>query len=287
MKGSLAALQDESGDRDAVHHVRGGGAVVVVVGAGEAAIERGDLVVKFAQAADATQARGVERAGKQSGLGAQPAVQVPQEILLIQTVAGQMQSVSRGREVDRRTYRRHRAKLTRDLRFPIRPPVSAPGFRPWKIRPGQSGRCGPARSGFAPRQRRPASGRNGRAWAPEPSVPPQLRWFIRTTFMPERQALGGNPQHVAGIARAFEAVDDDDRQRVLPLALPVAMGQNLDARLDFDQARLGRWQSDAAREEEAGQGLPVSAAQAAPRQESRRFRLHSLHCLILNGYDKW
>ena len=99
------------------------------------------------------------------------------------------------------------------------------------------------------------------------------------------QALGGNPQHVGGIARALEAVDDDHRQRILPVALPVAMDQDLDAGFDFDEARLGRRQSEAAGEEEAGQSLPMSAAEAAPRHESRRFRLHSLHCLILNGYD--
>jgi len=58
---------------------------------------------------------------------------------------------------------------------------------------------------------------------------------------------------------------------------------DLDAGFDFDEARLGWRKSDAAREEEAGQGLPMSAAQAAARDESRRFRLHSLHCMILNG----
>ena len=166
MKGSLAALQDERGHGDAVDHMRGGGAVIVVVGAGESAIECGDPVVKFAQAADAAEARSVERAGKQAGLGAQPALQLPQEILFVQAVAAQMQSVGRGGEVDRRTDCRHGAKLTRDRRFPTRPPISAPGCRPWKIPPARSGRCGPARSDFAPRRRRPASGRNGRAWAP-------------------------------------------------------------------------------------------------------------------------
>ena len=80
-------------------------------------------------------------------------------------------------------------------------------------------------------------------------------------------------------------MDDDDRQRALPLNLPVTVDPDLDAGFDFYEARLGGWQSDAAREEETGQGLPMSAAQAAARYESRRFRLHSLHCLILNGYD--
>src|SRR6476661_9034967 len=76
------------------------------------------------------------------------------------------------------------------------------------------------------------------------------------------KALGGNPLHVAGIARALEAVDNDDRQRALPVALPVTVHPDLDAGFDFDEARLGGWKSDAAREEEAGQGLPMSAAQA-------------------------
>jgi putative FmdB family regulatory protein len=66
------------------------------------------------------------------------------------------------------------------------------------------------------------------------------------------------------------------------------MGQDLDAGFHLDEARLGQWQMRAAGEEEAGQGLPMSAAEATPRDERRRFRLHSLHCLILNGYDlKW
>ena len=103
--------------------------------------------------------------------------------------------------------------------------------------------------------------------------------------MPEGKALGGNPLHVAGIARALEAVDDDYGQRALPLHLPVTVDPDLDAGFDFDEARLGGRQSNAAREEETGQGLPMSAAQAAPGYESRRFRLHSLHCMILNGYD--
>ena len=64
---------------------------------------------------------------------------------------------------------------------------------------------------------------------------------------------------------------------LLPVALPVTVDQNLDAGFHFDVACLGGWQSDAAGEEEAGQRLPMSAAKATPRYESRRFRLHSLH----------
>ena len=58
------------------------------------------------------------------------------------------------------------------------------------------------------------------------------------------EALGGNPLHVGGIARSFEAVDDDDRQGILPVALPVAMDENLNAGFDFDVTCLGRWQRE-------------------------------------------
>jgi len=55
------------------------------------------------------------------------------------------------------------------------------------------------------------------------------------------------------------------------------MRQNLDARLDFDQSGLGSGQRGPTGEEEAGQGLAVSTAEATSRHEGRYFRLHSLH----------
>ena len=38
---------------------------------------------------------------------------------------------------------------------------------------------------------------------------------------------------------------------VLSIRLPVTMRQNLDARFNLNQARLGRWQSDSPRHEES------------------------------------
>ena len=97
------------------------------------------------------------------------------------------------------------------------------------------------------------------------------------------QPLGGNPEHVLGFARTFQAVDHNDGQRVLTLGLPVAMCQNLYPRLDLDQPRLAGRQGYSPRQEKAGQGLPVPAAQTSARQENRRFCLRGLHSLILNG----
>jgi hypothetical protein len=118
-EGIIGRVQDEGGHRDTVEHMRGCGAVVIIVGSGEAAIERGDPVVKLAQAVDASEAGNVERARKQASLGPQPPIQLPQEILLVQPVARQRQGVGRGREIDRRTDRSHSAKLARTRASPF------------------------------------------------------------------------------------------------------------------------------------------------------------------------
>ena len=56
MNGSFAACKMNAGTAMRSIDMRGGGAVVVIVGAGEPAIVSRDLVVKIAQASDATQA---------------------------------------------------------------------------------------------------------------------------------------------------------------------------------------------------------------------------------------
>jgi hypothetical protein len=78
-------------------------------------------------------------------------------------------------------------------------------------------------------------------------------------------------------------VHNDDCQRILAIALPVTVSEHFDARLDFDQTRLGGWKHDVSREKECGQGLLMSAAQAAPRDKQCCPGLRNLHNLILNG----
>lgn len=61
----------------------------------------------------------------------------------------------------------------------------------------------------------------------------------------------------------------------------MAMAQDLDSRFHFDQTLFRGRHWNATREKEAGQRLHMSAAQAAPRDES--LGLPSPHLLILNG----
>src|SRR4029077_12255592 len=65
-EGIVCGVDDEGRDRDALDHVGGCGARVVVVGPGKSEIEGGDAVVEHAQAGNAAQARYVELSGEEA-----------------------------------------------------------------------------------------------------------------------------------------------------------------------------------------------------------------------------
>jgi len=46
---------------------------------------------------------------------------------------------------------------------------------------------------------------------------------MRTTFHPRRQPIPRDSQHVLRLARSFQPVHDDQRQRTAPLRLPVTV----------------------------------------------------------------
>ena len=75
-------------------------------------------------------------------------------------------------------------------------------------------------------------------------------------------AIAGDAQHVLRIGGAFQAMHDNQGQRLAALgfALPVAPASNVDSGFDFDEALFGGRQIDFSREEEAGDGLHVAAA---------------------------
>ena len=77
--------------------------------------------------------------------------------------------------------------------------------------------------------------------------------------------LAAGADHVRGFARAFEAVHDHGGQRTV--LLPVAVAAHLHAVGDGEEAALGFGQQVAARQEMAGEGLDVAAAQTASRHE--------------------
>ena len=74
-------------------------------------------------------------------------------------------------------------------------------------------------------------------------------------------AFGGNARHVLRISRTFEAVNNNDGERSLTVCLPMAMAHCLHTGLDLHQTLFAGRELNAAVDEEAGDGLGVSAAQ--------------------------
>src|SRR5689334_8495025 len=99
------------------------------------------------------------------------------------------------------------------------------------------------------------------------------------------QSFVGNPDRVTGVTGAFEPVHDDDRKRILPLALPVAMAEEPYSGLDFNETFFRSGQRDLAMQKETGEGLHMTASQAAAWHKLTRFdfSLRSPHKLILNS----
>jgi hypothetical protein len=58
-----------------------------------------------------------------------------------------------------------------------------------------------------------------------------------------RPRLVGHPAHVVAVARPFEAMQQDDRERRDAVGLPVAVAEHLGVVGDPEQPRLGRWQA--------------------------------------------
>ena len=65
----------------------------------------------------------------------------------------------------------------------------------------------------------------------------------------------------------------DDGKCLAPVCLPVAMAQNTDTGLDFDQSLLRLRNGEPARQEEAGDRLKVATTKKPPRAEVSRLRL--------------
>jgi hypothetical protein len=93
------------------------------------------------------------------------------------------------------------------------------------------------------------------------------------------QALRRNAQHVLRVTRSLQPVDQNDRERMVPLRLPMAMAQNPYPGLNFDEALLWRSQLKTPVKEKAGQRLNVSATHVPPCNEISGLRIP--HELIL------
>src|SRR5437879_5557529 len=81
-------MNNESGNGDAVDHVRCRSPRIVVVGSGEAAIVRGNPVVELTHAGDSAQTRRLKGLWKKFRLAAKAAKQLHQKVIFVQPVAG-------------------------------------------------------------------------------------------------------------------------------------------------------------------------------------------------------
>src|SRR6266704_6463271 len=80
-------------------------------------------------------------------------------------------------------------------------------------------------------------------------------------------------QHVLGVRRAFQSVDDNQGQWLgAIMTLPVAPATNLNPRRDFDQPLFRRRQVDIARQKKTSDGLHMPPAQPAASAEGSAAR---------------
>src|SRR5580704_5310872 len=125
-------------------------------------------------------------------------------------------------------------------------------------------------------------------------MPPQLRWFMRTTFIP----AASKAQHILRFARSLQPVNHNQGQPA-PILLPVTVAKDRNARLYFDRAFLGDGEMDSAGKKERSQRLYMPTPQPAmwlkncrdergrglriPELRIQRPSLRSSHKMILIG----
>ncbi len=247
---------------------RGAGAGVVVVGAGEAGIGRGDLVVEATHAPHAGELREIVTAGKRFSLAAHALPEVPDEVPFIETIAAQVERVGRrpevygGRDASDGDELRGRGAIATEFARELEDEIAA--HRKAAERDVRQAVLLDERAHHrAHVARHPAVVERGA----EPFGAAAVAHVHADDVHPRGPGFVRRPNDVLRFARAFESVDEDDREGLLALRLPVAAAQHFDVRLDAEQARLGCGQQVAARQQPARDRLRVGAAQQAMRHE--------------------
>jgi len=105
---------------------------------------------------------------------------------------------------------------------------------------------------------------------------------------PGGHTLFRDAKHVLRIARAFQPMNENQRERFLPFRLPMAMAEHLDSRLNFDQAFFGFGQREASGQQKACNCLNVAAAKESPWTKFADLKLPPRRCarrhlVILTG----
>ena len=81
------------------------------------------------------------------------------------------------------------------------------------------------------------------------------------------ESLLRDSHHVLRFAGTFKAVDYDHGERRLPFRLPMAVAEDANTWLDFDQPLFGRGQREPAGQQKARDGLNMSTRKKSPRAE--------------------
>src|SRR5579862_1792590 len=80
-------------------------------------------------------------------------------------------------------------------------------------------------------------------------------------------AFCSNPDHVLGIAGAFKAMNDQHRQGISSIWLPMAMTKDANSRLNLYKPLFGARELESPWQKEAGEGLHMAATKSPMRNE--------------------
>ena len=271
-EGVVEGVEDQGGDVDTAEDAGGGGAVVVVVRAGEAGVEGGDAVVELAQGADIVGAGGVKGAGEEGGFTAKAFEEGAEEAVLVGTIAGFVEGVGGrpqvhgGRDADdgAELGRSARAQFPRKLEDEVAAHgVADQGDGAEVVAVGEEAEDGEDVGGEAGVVERGGQVLGAAAVA-----------HVHADRVTARlEELVGVAEDVLGAGGAFKAVEDDGGGclRAVGSRLPVAVAEDLGGDLvvgggrDLDQDGLGRAEVVGASEEVPGDRLEMSVRKEAAR----------------------
>ena len=243
--------------------------VVVVVGVPEPVVRRGEVVVEVAHRPYRTEPAQIEAARPRPRLPSHPALQVAHEVPLIEEVRPAFERLDAHPQVHRGRDRDDRAKLGRRVRSVVaRKPHG--DVAPERVA-GDRDRRQPVerdqllddrpRVGGEPRVVQPGRQRFGAAAV---ALVQQNRVHAR------RASLVGKAAHVVRLARAFEAVECDQRRVPARFPLPVAVGEHAGVGGDVEIAGHERRQArEVARAAPGEQGHPVAVPETRVRNVAR------------------
>src|SRR5579871_1089600 len=96
----VRGVKNKRGDGNAIKNAGGSGTVIVVIGAGEAGVKRGNAVVEFADGAKADGQIGIERTGKERSLPAEPTVERAEKLDLVEAIDRCVERIGGGTKVN-------------------------------------------------------------------------------------------------------------------------------------------------------------------------------------------